>query len=711
MLRDRIARDPSPARSLAALAVMAGLVSLAMCLPCSPAWSQTAPSPRPSVPWQRDLDDALALSKDTGKPLLVCVNADGEPASESLAARRYHDPAFIELMEGFVPVIASAFRHNSTDRGTDGRRLPCPRFGRVTCAEHIAIEPVVFERWFQGTRVAPRHVGIDKKGKALFDLYLLANLGIIDTTLRNEGRKGRRLPDAEGLSERALLDSRDAAAREVLEALFVTTDEKRRLDLADKALSKSRTTQHPEVLRLALTDPAPKVRRAAAEKAASLSALVPTDLAIAAATVLHADDVLLDRIARELGSRQEPDAQRMALMLNASREPSRALDIEAWGRKLSVEDAEAPLQDDEALLNGQSVRLEKDLAGRPKDLSLRTELARTYLALSRARSLGGEQDVSYLWELAREEASAVLKFKKAPPAAHALFARTDWLLGGQAVDAAAAAARALPGLLSEARSRLAAETLDVWVQAQADRAFEQLDAGALPEEASIADVATGARLILQHPLATAWQRAAALDAVGGLQLDGLHGELAWLGVGRHPLAPELHEHLRWHLLRDGDPGQVGAAYDTLLSSMSPELRPAVRWFAAFAALQAGDQLRIALRTAEAIKSYRLSIAGFKAAKNMDESFTNTAAYRALAHAGLARVLLDEEFVKEAAQELLAGLADDQAALDLPDAYGGTPRQTTADVITALRRGASSETKAADPEAEQLAALLDGLLGF
>ena len=41
----------------------------------------------------RSLEDGLALSQAGGKPLLVCVNNDGEPASEALARGRYRDPA------------------------------------------------------------------------------------------------------------------------------------------------------------------------------------------------------------------------------------------------------------------------------------------------------------------------------------------------------------------------------------------------------------------------------------------------------------------------------------------------------------------------------------------------------------------------------------------------------------------------------------------
>src|SRR5688572_22903832 len=44
------------------------------------------------VQFQRSWDDALAVAKETGKPILVCVNMDGEIASEHYAGLRYREP-------------------------------------------------------------------------------------------------------------------------------------------------------------------------------------------------------------------------------------------------------------------------------------------------------------------------------------------------------------------------------------------------------------------------------------------------------------------------------------------------------------------------------------------------------------------------------------------------------------------------------------------
>ena len=168
------------------------------------------------MPWQRNLEDALALSRATGKPLLVCVNMDGELASERLAAGRYRDPAFVALAEGFVPVLASPSRHGPRDHDARGRRIPDPRFGRIVESEHVAIEPELFARYFGGRRVAPRHVGVAPDGTILFDLFLLQDLGAIDRALREHGTFGGTPRRAEEASDDELL-ARFMASRRLLE--------------------------------------------------------------------------------------------------------------------------------------------------------------------------------------------------------------------------------------------------------------------------------------------------------------------------------------------------------------------------------------------------------------------------------------------------------------------------------------------------------------
>ena len=130
------------------------------------------------IKWQRTWKDALQVSSETGKPILICVNMDGEPASEHYAGIRYRQPEITALYEPYVCVIASVYRHNPRDYDDQGRRIPCPRFGTVTCGEHIAIEPLLYNKYFDGVRVAPRHIMIELDGQERYDVYYAPRHGL-----------------------------------------------------------------------------------------------------------------------------------------------------------------------------------------------------------------------------------------------------------------------------------------------------------------------------------------------------------------------------------------------------------------------------------------------------------------------------------------------------------------------------------------------------
>lgn len=136
------------------------------------------------IHWQRSLDDALAVAKATGRPLFLAVNMDGESASDRIVHEEYTDPTFVALTRHCVCLGASLFRHNARDHDDQGHRIPCPRFGEITCGEHMALEPVLFEKYLSdGERVAPRHAVVLADGKKAFDLSLCFDLLDIDKAL------------------------------------------------------------------------------------------------------------------------------------------------------------------------------------------------------------------------------------------------------------------------------------------------------------------------------------------------------------------------------------------------------------------------------------------------------------------------------------------------------------------------------------------------
>lgn len=84
----------------------------------------------PQVEWASSWENAFRQAKAEGKPVLVCINSkDGEQANETTAKEIYRDPLFVALSRKFVMVLVSTREHAAAG--------PCPRFGKVTCAEHL----------------------------------------------------------------------------------------------------------------------------------------------------------------------------------------------------------------------------------------------------------------------------------------------------------------------------------------------------------------------------------------------------------------------------------------------------------------------------------------------------------------------------------------------------------------------------------------------
>src|SRR5262245_47527593 len=205
------------------------------------------------ITFQRTWEDALALAKASGKPILVCVNMDGEIASEHYAGIAYRQPDKAALYQPYVCVIASVYRHTPRDYDQEGRRIPCPRFGSVTCGEHIAIEPILFEKFMGGRRVAPRHIGVEAGGTKMYDAFYRYDTASVFADIE-KGVAGLPppIPLARGdwsLEER--VGSRDALDRAAVEKAYLEGDRAVRRRLLSAALVY-RDLDQIDLLRLAL---------------------------------------------------------------------------------------------------------------------------------------------------------------------------------------------------------------------------------------------------------------------------------------------------------------------------------------------------------------------------------------------------------------------------------------------------------------------------
>ncbi len=147
------------------------------------------------IHWQRTLADAESVAALEHAPLFVAINADGESASDRIVRERYRDPAWVARTRSFVCVVASVFRHTPRDYDDEGRRIPCPRLGEITCGEHMALEPLLNARFLAGerivldgevvARISPRHALILPDGTKSWDLFLLFDLRDLDTRLES----------------------------------------------------------------------------------------------------------------------------------------------------------------------------------------------------------------------------------------------------------------------------------------------------------------------------------------------------------------------------------------------------------------------------------------------------------------------------------------------------------------------------------------------
>ena len=120
-----------------------------------PADEETANLQLHQVAWLPDLAEAKALAAREGRPLFLAVNMDGESASERIVREIYRDPEFVAMTRHVVCLMSSVFRHTPRDYDDQGRRIPCPRIGRITCGEHMALEPILYDAYLGGDRIAP----------------------------------------------------------------------------------------------------------------------------------------------------------------------------------------------------------------------------------------------------------------------------------------------------------------------------------------------------------------------------------------------------------------------------------------------------------------------------------------------------------------------------------------------------------------------------
>jgi len=673
-------------------------------LPPRPSREATWPAPtaedwaRPClIAWQRSWADALAVSKETGKPILVCVNMDGEIASEHYAGVRYRQPGIAALYERYVCVIASVYRHTPRDHDEHGARIPCPRFGSVTCGEHIAIEPGLYEGFFEGQRVAPRHVGVELDGREMYDVFYAWSTEAVFDAIRT-GVADRPPPPPPSQVERSpleLLDSRDGLDRSRVEAAFAQGDAATRRALLEAVVA--RADEPPlELLRLALQDPDPALAalaRSALARAATAEAVELILQALGRLTDPGAREPLLAALER-IGA-GSPRARTLAIAYRGLAAPSRDVDVEGWTRSLAGEAGTPP-----AVV---AARRAERLAAQDEillgdDAQAHVELAEALLAQADGES--DRESARYLRLDARRAAQEAQRLGAYGPRVNAALALADAHLGDR--DAALALAGSAAGLVpDDPGGRDAMLLLALFAQSRLSAIADASRARADWPAAWLSDVHAAYEVLARHPFGDDEQVLMHHDLLRWFGASATAAEVLDAGLRRFPGSPRLHDRLRAQLLESGSVLGLEAAYEQRLAA--PDAPPCLSGFAGYAALVAAEYQRRAGHPDEALAAYERGIAHYERSLQLDaDGRADAEHYIAMALAGEARVVLEQGDAPRAVERLLLSFARKPSAAATLDGLSVSAVDTARLLLARLSSEGPEELRA------RLEQALDGL---
>lgn len=699
------------------------LAALALALPLAPASAQDAPPPPPRrggiappspgtggptsppegaareamwraataeewkrpvlITFQRTWEDALAVAKEENRPILVCVNMDGEIASEHYAGVRYREPEIAALYRPYVCVIASVYRHNPRDFDDAGNRILCPRFGSVTCGEHIAIEPVLYEKFFEGVRVAPRHLLIELDQKETFDVYYAMDTATVFGHIRR-GVEGRPEPRTVVRGDRPAVErvgSREVSDRTAVERAYAEGDAETRRALLEAA-AKNPGAAPLDLLRLALFGLDPELASAARRSLAA--AETPESLGLISdalrAPMAPADrDALLgalDRLAEK-----SPKARWLSVVHRGVAGKSEIVDVQRWkeaGATYPAPDAgaagAADGEDDGA---ANLARAERFLA---EGLEARQEtgphrragetFSRLLLIDARRAALRAEEKGATSWRT-----SAVLSI-------------AAWN-SGELEEAYARSALAVKALPPGEASVNAWRVLTIFAEGR----WKSIKAAVREKRRWppewLTDLNAAFTVLRRHPLGTDAQVAWHAELLSWLGFEDRAGEVVEEGLKRFGASEALHDRIRRRILEKESPARLEAIYAEM---MAREERPeGIERFAARASVAAGDALRMERRPAEAAEAYGRAVALYDRALEADPSArAECDRGAALALAARARIAFSLDDDGKALEEILASFERDPLAAGDRDGAGITPGETAQVLQNRLRERKKEE---------------------
>ncbi|MFM1873681.1 MAG: hypothetical protein RL398_3103 [Planctomycetota bacterium] len=643
-----------------------------------------APSADRTVRWQRTLADALAEQARTGLPLLVAVNTQGEVFNDRFAGTTYRDAEFVASTRGYICVIASPDRHNDRDYDAAGNRIECPKFPGCTCAEHIAIEPLLYERWFQGNRTAPRHLGIGTDGKVMFDRFLDNSMQTAIKAIAD----GRGQPREEALPTTVteLLARRGADARRALEERYRTGDTAHRIEILREAAKAD--TEPFDLLRIGLRDGNDEAFAAAARALAAVAtkdAAIDLEDALARTEDPEVRGALIAKVA-ELG-RSEPSLARLASHFDG--DPDARLPMpwrNAW-RNAAFDGA------DRGAIEAELDRCEAKLRAAPDDDETRLSLAVAQAALGVWLAENGGKGVE-LWLSDAERNAGKIRGEALAWEAAATVAVAAWHRGDSATSGAALT-RAVAASASDRTpdAWLAKKTLALVARVAAQTAFGKIEA---TPTASLRPELLRAQTVLDMLAAREVADEATELLLGQLyELAGRRADARRVFrrvVGKSPASATAHERWRTRLLVDLGTDAMLAAYDRVVEQAADQ--PTAEWFAGYAALVAGEQHTNDRRTEAAIAAYGTAIDRLLRSASGNQDYGDSAHHFAvLALAGRAELRMAEGDGEGAVADLLKAAELRAESLDADDGLRRKPRGIASRVARTLEAAGNAELAA------------------
>lgn len=605
------------------------------------------------IPFQRTFDDAIEVSKETGKPILICVNMDGEIASEHYAGIRYRQPEIAQVYSKYVAVIASVYRHNARDYDDQGKRILCPRFGSVTCGEHIAIEPVLYEKYFEGQRVAPRHIGVDLQRKENFDVYYAWDTQSVFKSVY-EGAKNFPDTGLTGVHGDQPLPDRVASShnedRSAVENAYMAADQSTRRAILQKVIAKG-ADHSPDVLRLSLYDLDVELNRLARQALAKSNSPAAIDL-IAQALRVPMDNSERDALvaALERIGKTNPRAATLAKVFRGLSNSSSAVDVDGWTRAMESGKASnsKPAQD--------SYEAEARLAGVTRAAMNNPENPDAKLDFA-------ENSLNYAYSVRGSRKSAKLFFQDAYLAAQQAekLGAKGWRVNstlalsafhlGQVEEAYTRAESAVQSMPGDAMDWNAMSVLAIFAESR-----QKAIAKATREHKEwppqwLTDVHSAYSVLEKHPFSNDSQAVSHYDFLRQLGAAEPAARALKKGLERFPDSALIHDRMRQRLLEDKGAAGIEAAYEAMLRE-NPTQKD-LEWFAGYASLVAAEFHRRDRKPDAALAAYQRGIEHYE--KNIlltPENRDSADHFIALALAGRARVHFEAKDYETAVTELL-----------------------------------------------------------